>query len=113
MGHRKMALLVNSVKKCFRKYPAVSNCIAYGSLFVTAEFSQQTVVKKFLPWKEGAADLTKCSWQIYSPLSRAEWSNNTYTVQCTVVSLWGRSLERYDWKMLQRYVILGTLVHPN
>ncbi|CAL8141343.1 unnamed protein product [Orchesella dallaii] len=39
-----MAFLRNT----FRKYPLVSNCVIYGTLYVTAEFSQQTVLKKVL-----------------------------------------------------------------
>jgi len=72
-----MAALVRVVKATFQKYPKTSNCIFYGSLYVTAEFSQQTFRKKYVPQKQG---LEK---------------------------------EDYDWKALQRYGVLGTVVLPN
>lgn len=36
------------IKYLFNKYPFVSNSIIYGSLYVTAECSQQIVTKKIL-----------------------------------------------------------------
>ncbi|XP_065343867.1 mpv17-like protein isoform X2 [Cloeon dipterum] len=36
------------VKRVFKKYPLVANCGVYGTLYVGAEFSQQTINKKFL-----------------------------------------------------------------
>jgi len=36
------------IRKAFVKYPLLTNCGIYGSLYLTAEFSQQTILKKFL-----------------------------------------------------------------
>jgi hypothetical protein len=36
------------VKRLFKKHPLVANCAVYGTLYVGAEFSQQTINKKFL-----------------------------------------------------------------
>ncbi|CAG7730478.1 unnamed protein product, partial [Allacma fusca] len=35
------------LRNAFQKYPLLSNCAIYGSLYVTAEFSQQTFLRKF------------------------------------------------------------------
>ncbi|KAF4527708.1 hypothetical protein B566_EDAN016376 [Ephemera danica] len=42
-----MALFA-AVKRVFKKYPLVANCAVYGTLYVGAEFSQQTINKKIL-----------------------------------------------------------------
>lgn len=39
---------MQSFKVFFRKHPLVANSVIYGSLYVGAEFSQQTVNKKIL-----------------------------------------------------------------
>lgn len=36
------------IKLAFTKYPVTANAVTYGSLYVTADFSQQLVTKKFL-----------------------------------------------------------------
>ncbi|XP_059480012.1 mpv17-like protein [Neocloeon triangulifer] len=36
------------IKRVFKKYPLVANCGVYGTLYVGAELSQQTINKKFL-----------------------------------------------------------------
>ncbi len=36
------------VKHVFTKYPVTANAVTFGSLYVTAEFSQQVVTKKVL-----------------------------------------------------------------
>ncbi|CAG7784962.1 unnamed protein product [Allacma fusca] len=35
------------LRNAFRNYPLLSNCAIYGGLYVTAEFSQQTFLKKY------------------------------------------------------------------
>jgi len=37
------------LRRIFNKYPLVSNCTIYGSLYCAAEFSQQTVLRKIIP----------------------------------------------------------------
>jgi len=48
-----MSGIWRGVKTAWRKYPKVANCLVYGSLYTTAEFSQQTIIKKYFPKKEG------------------------------------------------------------
>lgn len=40
--------MASRFKHLFNKYPFVSNSLIYGSLYVTAECSQQIITKKFL-----------------------------------------------------------------
>ncbi|CAG2056408.1 unnamed protein product [Timema podura] len=46
------AMAVALVKRVFQKHPFVSNCVVYGTLYVGAEFSQQTLSRKILSKKE-------------------------------------------------------------
>lgn len=48
-----MARIWQGVKTAWRKYPSAANCAVYGSLYTTAEFSQQTIIKKYNTNKEG------------------------------------------------------------
>lgn len=43
-----MAQLLRAFSKFFNKHPLAGNGLVYGSLYVGAEFSQQTITRKFL-----------------------------------------------------------------
>lgn len=43
-----MSGLIQGFRVLFRKHPLVANSVIYGSLYVTAELSQQTFNKKIL-----------------------------------------------------------------
>nr|CAD7577650.1 unnamed protein product [Timema californicum] len=51
-GAQVAAMAVALVKRVFQKHPFVSNCVVYGTLYVGAEFSQQTLSRKILSKKE-------------------------------------------------------------
>jgi len=56
------------VKRVFKKYPLVANCGVYGTLYVGAEFSQQTINKKFLVWISKKVFLSFCRFSVDAPL---------------------------------------------
>ncbi|XP_046398400.1 mpv17-like protein isoform X1 [Ischnura elegans] len=39
---------INAAKRIFRKHPVIVNSLVYGTLYVGAEFSQQTLTRKIL-----------------------------------------------------------------
>lgn len=43
-----MASIARAAKALFTKRPLLTNCVIYGSLYVGAEFSQQTLTRKIL-----------------------------------------------------------------
>ena len=43
-----MAYIRGVISHVFKTYPLVSNSLIYGGLYMTAEFSQQTIIKKVL-----------------------------------------------------------------
>jgi Mpv17-like protein len=43
-----MSKLLKFIKYAFNSHPIVSNALVYGTLYVGAEFSQQTVTRKLL-----------------------------------------------------------------
>jgi hypothetical protein len=62
-GHDKMAfetflkksnflLWHSQVRRGLARWPAVTNALTYGTLFCTAELTQQLLIKKYLPYKE-------------------------------------------------------------
>ena len=46
-----------SIRAFFKGRPLVANCITYGSLYMGAEFSQQTLLRKVLPEKKQDYDM--------------------------------------------------------
>ena len=45
----KIFLTFRAVKVALKKYPPVTNCLTYGTLFCTAELTQQILLKKYQP----------------------------------------------------------------
>ena len=45
------------IKAFFKSQPLASNCITYGLLYMGAELSQQTLLRKILPKKQQNLDL--------------------------------------------------------
>lgn len=43
-----MSSILKFIKYAFNKHPIISNSLVYGTLYVGAEFSQQTISKKVL-----------------------------------------------------------------
>merc|ERR1719330_1333399 len=48
-----------SIRAFFKARPLVANCITYGSLYMGAEFSQQTLLRKVLPEKKEDYDMAQ------------------------------------------------------
>jgi len=46
-----------SIRAYFKGRPLLANCVTYGSLYMGAEFSQQTLLRKVLPEKKQDYDL--------------------------------------------------------
>jgi hypothetical protein len=42
----------SQVRRGLARWPAVTNALTYGTLFCTAELTQQLLIKKYLPYKE-------------------------------------------------------------
>jgi hypothetical protein len=99
------------VKRVFKKYPLVANCGVYGTLYVGAEFSQQTINKKFL-----VTFPSELFCVLLLALTRAPPPKRVCVVHadfCTNVSfLQAPSPEPYDQGTLARYGVVGTFIYP-
>ncbi|XP_023326035.1 mpv17-like protein, partial [Eurytemora carolleeae] len=42
------------VRKVLGRYPPLTNCLTYGTLFCTAELTQQIILKKYMPSQQGS-----------------------------------------------------------
>nr|CAD7406950.1 unnamed protein product [Timema poppensis] len=91
-GAQVVAMAVALVKRVFQKHPFVSNCVVYGTLYVGAEFSQQTLSRKILSKKEPPEP-----YDIGS-LARYAVSNG--------------NPRPYDMKAMARYGLLGLCFYP-
>ena len=49
--------MATGIRAFFKKRPLISNCISYGVLYMGAELSQQTLLRKVLPEKQQDFDL--------------------------------------------------------
>jgi len=52
-----MAYIRNLASHVFKTYPLISNSLIYGGLYMTAEFMQQTGIKKVLVRRKSLLDL--------------------------------------------------------
>ncbi|CAO1422951.1 unnamed protein product [Diamesa serratosioi] len=81
-----MSSLFNAAKFYFRKHPLISNCIIYGTLYVGAELSQQTITRKLLtspPVDIDKSTLTRYAAMgtlVYSPIlfNWYRWLDKTF-----------------------------------
>ncbi|XP_063215854.1 mpv17-like protein [Bacillus rossius redtenbacheri] len=73
------------LRKAFQKYPYVSNCLTYGTLYVGAEFLQQTLTRKILA--EGDA-------QPYDKGSLVRYAIVGNTIYPTMLYTWYKWLDK-------------------
>jgi len=57
MGIVNKSEMAASIRAYFKGRPLLANCVTYGSLYMGAEFSQQTLLRKVLPEKKQDYDL--------------------------------------------------------
>lgn len=58
------------VKQAFAKYPVTANAVTFGSLYVTAELSQQVVTRKVLVSYTALRPVQSGAW---SQLEQRSW----------------------------------------
>jgi len=81
------ARFFRSVRELLKRYPPVANCLTYGTLFCSAELSQQLILRKYTPASQGKEtlplDTTKL--QRYAVLG--------YTIIPNIMTVWYRWLD--------------------
>lgn len=87
-----MAQLLRAFSKFFNKHPLAGNGLVYGSLYVGAEFSQQTITRKFL---------------VMSVLAAIRWNH----IYFRSISFQMEPPQDIDKPTLGRYAIMGTFVY--
>jgi len=82
-----MAAFFRNIKVVLKKYPPITNCLTYGSLFCTAELTQQILLKKYYPSKQGepTENLDSEKLQRYAILG--------YTIIPNIMTVWYKWLD--------------------
>jgi len=83
----KMASVFRTLRGLVREYPVVKNCATYGTLFCTAELTQQIFIKKYTTAKQGkpSENLDSDKLQRFAILG--------YTVIPSIMTVWYRWLD--------------------
>lgn len=113
--------MANRIRHLFNKYPFASNCIIYGSLYMTAECSQQIITKKFLVsynlWckstqttNEKLDQINACQRKIKPNSSSTSNEFACYLIDLLFISNWIRRNRQKMW-IRQHWFVMASWGH--